>query len=525
MVKVTWAPFEESIKRHVFAENHETASRISDNISRMFSEQFNLLGVISENAEIRSMDEKRQDEVLASMARNIHEVQLAVLSNAKGQQIARWDKKPHDQTINYLDRAYFHQVMNTGKIAVSDVIRAKSTGLLGVVVAAPIRDDGGAITAVLIVNIELQKLIDKIRTTKIGKSGYLYVVNSKKEIIIHPTKGLLEHPIAASTVLPVIEVSKGKSGSMEYYGEDGRHLLASYFPVDAVDWGVIVEQPYGEALAEIDAIKKKDIAVIISLVFLAAGIGVFIAGVFLRPIRGMTEASRALAEGDMSVRLSGTYRGELGHLAKSFNHMADFMAIRQEELEAMVSCRTQELRQLNEELKRIATSDGLTGLANRRYLDDYLQVEWHRAMREGNPLSVLMIDADFFKSYNDTFGHLQGDEALKTIAEAIRISLLHSSDLAARYGGEEFMVVLPDTDEEGALTVADRLMGTIRNANISHPASAISDRITVSIGIASVNPTQELTLEDTINKADQCLYLAKQKGRNRIVSIDQETCP
>lgn len=516
IARVTWAPFEERIKQHVFTENLEMASRIANDIERMFTEKINILSIMVENEAIKSMDEKRQQRVLSSMANNMNEVQLGVLSDALGQQIARWDQKPADPTINYSDRTYFKQVMSTGDLAISDVLRARSTNKLGVVVAMPVKSDEGNIIAVLIVNIELEKLIETIVATGIGTSERSYVVNSKQEIVISPERGLMEQPIKTNDILPIVAVAAGKSGSIEYIDE-GRRILASYVPVNSAQWGVVVEQSYSHATAGIAAIRQNAMLIVVLLALLSAAIGSFMAIGIVHPIKRITEASSRLAGGDMSVRLLSGPSGELGLLIASFNQMATQLSRRQDELEEMVTQRTHELSCLNEELERIATIDGLTGLANRRYLDSVLVKEWKRALRDGTVISIMMIDVDFFKAYNDNFGHQVGDDALKSIARGMEQAVFHSTDLVARYGGEEFMFVLPGTDIEGALTVARRLETLIFEANISHPTSKVSDRLTVSIGIASCVPNPVDSLEGFIISSDQALYKAKTQGRNQIV--------
>jgi diguanylate cyclase (GGDEF)-like protein/PAS domain S-box-containing protein len=173
------------------------------------------------------------------------------------------------------------------------------------------------------------------------------------------------------------------------------------------------------------------------------------------------------------------------------------------------------LQQANEKLGRLVTLDGLTQISNRRRLDEYLNQEWQRMVREQQPLSLIMFDVDFFKPYNDSLGHQQGDEALIAIATAASRAVKRSADLLARYGGEEFAMVLPNTRRAGAEVVARALQQEVAALQIAHPQSPISDYLTISIGIASVVPTPEQTPEDLIAAADAALYQAKRRGRDR----------
>ncbi|MDZ5603521.1 PleD family two-component system response regulator [Pseudomonas sp. RP23018S] len=177
----------------------------------------------------------------------------------------------------------------------------------------------------------------------------------------------------------------------------------------------------------------------------------------------------------------------------------------------------QQLLDTNLMLQRLMNSDGLTGLSNRRHFDEYLELEWRRAMREQNQLSLLMIDVDYFKAFNDTFGHLAGDEALRQVADAIRRSCARPSDLPARYGGEEFALVLPNTSPGGARLVAEKLRQTVLALDIAHTTPQADSRLTVSIGLATHTPAIGSPCRQLISAADKGLYTAKNEGRNRVV--------
>ena len=168
----------------------------------------------------------------------------------------------------------------------------------------------------------------------------------------------------------------------------------------------------------------------------------------------------------------------------------------------------------------LSFQDGLTGIANRRMLDSVLEKEWASAKRNGQPLSVILIDIDYFKQYNDHYGHIQGDECLQRVAGALRDAATRPRDLLARYGGEEFVVVLPETDEAAALTVAERCRSLIFAAEIPHRSSGLGALLTVSQGIATAVPTQDGRPQTLIERADRRLYLAKQRGRNCVVGDD-----
>lgn len=172
-----------------------------------------------------------------------------------------------------------------------------------------------------------------------------------------------------------------------------------------------------------------------------------------------------------------------------------------------------ELMRANLELERLTRIDGLTGLGNRRYFDEYLTAEWKRCQRTQSPLSVLMIDVDHFKRYNDAYGHLAGDDVLKQVARVIQESSTRSTDLAARFGGEEFVVILTDVPQAGASHVAERMVQGVRDLNIAHG----TDRVTISVGVATAWPDSEGDPARLVNAADLALFRAKNEGRNRLV--------
>ncbi|MFC1685002.1 diguanylate cyclase [Pseudomonadota bacterium] len=197
---------------------------------------------------------------------------------------------------------------------------------------------------------------------------------------------------------------------------------------------------------------------------------------------------------------------------------------RRKQHEALLMNLTAQLKEANEALRALTISDGLTGVANRRRFDEYIQHEWNRAQRTGLPLSLLMIDIDDFKAYNDTYGHQAGDDCLKQVAEAINRALHRPADLVARYGGEEFAVVLPDTDEAGAVELANSLREVVAGLGVAHRASRAAEYVTISLGVASQVPSQGQCFPELINMADQALYQAKHQGRNRVVYLPFESC-
>ncbi len=192
-------------------------------------------------------------------------------------------------------------------------------------------------------------------------------------------------------------------------------------------------------------------------------------------------------------------------------------------LEERVVARTTELEQANkalvvanQKLEVYSQTDGLLNIANRKFFDTRLYDEWNRAIREQYPIGLLMIDVDFFKHYNDHYGHLAGDACLQFVAKAVANKMVRAVDLLARYGGEEFVVVLPNTAIQGAYKFALTLCEAVAALKIPHAKSSVAEHVTVSIGVASILPDRNSTADRVVAAADQALYAAKQQGRNRV---------
>jgi two-component system, chemotaxis family, response regulator WspR len=185
----------------------------------------------------------------------------------------------------------------------------------------------------------------------------------------------------------------------------------------------------------------------------------------------------------------------------------------------------QQLMETNLELQRLTKIDGLTGVSNRRYFNEYMEAEWKRAVRSKQPLSILMIDVDHFKLYNDTYGHVAGDEVLKKIAQCIKLGFRRSTDLAARYGGEEFAVILPETPFFGIQRLAEKLCKAVEALDLVHTASRSANCVTISVGGATMIPQRGDSLFPLVDAADKCLYEAKKGGRNRAASRDIDSSP
>ncbi len=206
------------------------------------------------------------------------------------------------------------------------------------------------------------------------------------------------------------------------------------------------------------------------------------------------------------------YQDLLHHYKKLFSQLRHLVKIS--------DIQQKELSHLNHHLVQLSQYDPLTGVPNRRYFEEELDREWRRHQRLSLPLSLIMIDIDHFKLYNDLYGHSAGDDCLRKVAQTLAVAVNRPSDLVARFGGEEFICVLPQTTYKGACAVGQRILEMIRLLDIPHKDSQVAQHVSISLGIATLpHPTSEHDLQDIVGAADQCLYLAKGSGRNRFESI------
>lgn len=377
------------------------------------------------------------------------------------------------------------------------------------------------------VDVLLDELMQRTAQPMIqGTYSTIFQADADGTLIYHPkyTDAIKDNEGSASiaslkldALMPVLKASRstqpGKASLVETTDE-----IVALGIIPETPWVMSVHYPYRLARPAI----LQNLAIVIALGLVTLLVEIFIIRSILleqvaAPLKRLTDAMRKVGASNNRVeigQLPTRSEDEIGDLAREFAGMAERVHEARQVLESKVRERTAELEDANRRLQAMSTTDELTGIANRRLFDDVLEREWRRAQRESSPLALLMIDVDWFKAYNDHYGHPAGDACLKHVAQILASHSRRAGDLVARYGGEEFVIISPATDKEQALLFAQHLCERLAAETLPHCQSPLG-HVTVSIGTTAMIPQADLTKETLLLQADQALYQAKQGGRNR----------
>lgn len=376
----------------------------------------------------------------------------------------------------------------------------------------------------LVATFSLRRLWKSFADYKIGKNGFLVAINTQGEILYHPDlKTWLTdtHKISELGLADVDPRNFSVQKPTFQKLSDGKSYLVNYVYDNNYDFGIFAFQPKSEIDGLVASVRQSSqliLAVAIIFIFGLAAWMFFMLGL---PLNKLTNHIRKISDGNMDVEQIhvGHRKDEIGTLSQAFNLMHSTILRQLKELEAHrnmleqeVRDRTKELELANKKLDLISRTDELTGLPNRRDMNETIANEIGRSQRTHKPFCFIFIDIDHFKAINDTYGHACGDVVLKSVAQTVR-GLLRKYDVFARYGGEEFLTLLPETDLDGATIVAERFRKKIERMTVHYGDYTIN--VTVTLGVAKFD--ERLGADRSIQLADKALYQGKEGGRNQVV--------
>lgn len=373
------------------------------------------------------------------------------------------------------------------------------TGATEMMLAVPILTANQRFLGVFAARLTFQQLGALLAAFVPGDGGNVYLVDRTGKRLVGAGDTTVAARQAALGRDTFRRLSRSDSATVEYDRYDGTSVVGAMVSMPRLDWAVVADMPSAAAFAQIARLRNAT-ALLVSVLLVVVGLLAYGLGLSLvRPLSRLTHGATRVAGGDLQVALPvGAGGGELGYLTEVFNDMVA------------------RLRDSHEELERLSTTDDLTGMLNRRRMIELLEHEVVRSERHEHVFSVLMIDVDHFKDYNDTFGHPAGDQVLVRLGAFLE-DALRDVDRAARYGGEEFLALLPETTRGDAVKVAER----IRRDLAQLPGGDAGVMITISIGVAEF-PTDGGTGAEVIAAADAALYQAKQAGRDRVVGVGSD---
>jgi len=416
-------------------------------------------------------------------------------------------------TANLADRKHFQEALRRKGFVVGEFIMSRVGINIPVFPAAiPVLDAQDKPIAVLTIVHKLNSFSNYLYAVDFPSGSFVSVTDHKGIRMYYYPEKKDTNPVGKPIKGINWEIARNADGAGIFTskGSDGTKRIFAFEPVSLEPgeppylyfWSGIPEK---HILAPAnDALKQSLLFLLLALavaILLARFIG---KKVIIDPLLNLVEIAGQLSKGNLQARSdAGSMVSEFNVLSHEFNQMAE------------------SLQQTNDKLSKLSLVDGLTNIANRRMFDQKLEEEWKRFARTKRPLTLLLIDIDFFKDFNDTYGHLAGDDCLRTIGLILKNIANRSTDLAARYGGEEFAMILAETDQQGAYAIADLIHAQVTQRQIPHETSSISQYLTVSIGLAVLHETASIQSPiGLIKVADEQLYKAKHEGRNKTVGIE-----
>jgi diguanylate cyclase (GGDEF)-like protein len=415
--------------------------------------------------------------------------------------------------VDLNDRAYLQDARTTRNFVFSDFLFARQSHVPVVMAAYPVAAINSESDAVVLAAVNIDWM-SKVISDLGGRPGVSAVlVDGKGIVVAAPSdqthlvgKSLDDLPLLSAIAEPAL-TSNQEEGSLSFVAADGSKRAISFARIAGTTARLIVSNDEEQATAAIDR-NIRTAYLQLGFVSLFVLLGALIAAekLIIQPIEILVGTAKRFGQGDWSARATRErLPSEFVPLARAFNAMA-----------AKLSQRERELLATNDRLTVMASIDMLSGLANRRGFQSRLEYEWMKALQYGSELSLLMIDVDHFKLYNDTYGHPEGDACLTRLGETLSAIAGENLGFAGRYGGEEFCLLLPNTDAGRAREVGETVRAAVQELNLPHRTS-LHQCVTVSVGVASTRPNDTQRPGDLIEAADAALYAAKNRGRNTVL--------
>jgi diguanylate cyclase (GGDEF)-like protein len=407
-----------------------------------------------------------------------------------------------------------------GEASVDDVIHLPTGDYQ--LLSAPLKDVKGRRLGSLHAVLELSSLIPIISAGDPGDTARILIVDSDG----HPLAATREVSEPSVRVDPSILAAPG-GVLQQYTTEDGNHMVGSTLHYSSFGWTLVVEQPYADAFEPMVSAIGNILVINLAIVLIVGLLAFRIAVSIVRPIEALSDAAGRISAGERDVVIPKSKSSdEVGVLTRAFNGMLERLHANSAELESShtalatangrLQTKNEELLSVNEVLEQLSITDGLTKLNNHRFFQEALLLESKRSDRVGQPLSLVLIDIDYFKLWNDRLGHAGGDEILRRMAEVMS-ELLRDSDVIARYGGEEFAVLTPNTDLDGAYQLAEKLRGAVAATHFVEDKLHDGSQVTISIGVSQYTSDRRIFFND----ADRALYSAKESGRDCVMRADE----
>ncbi len=437
---------------------------------------------------VKDLDLFQIDKMMYEVISEHERLDPVAVLNDQGIMIS--SRNPADQNKDMSGSELF--LKTKSKSYISDIFFS-SDGQPLITIAAPIfdYDSFGRRIGVLVTAVKLRSLWPILDRTKVGEKGVIVVTDRKGELVYRSGEAKTGSIGNDRTVKLALE---GRTGSVNYGG-----MLSSYMPITGTVTGsVVVKQPTQEALYGVAKMRSQSMVLLVLSIMVAIAIGLVLSNSMLISVRKLLVGTKIVAEGDLGYKIDIKTDDEIGELARSFNAM------------------TVELKKQRER----AITDELTHLYTHSYFLETLKAEVYRSKRYRARLSLMMLDIDHFKSFNDNYGHQVGDEVLIKISDMLKSSL-RESDVASRYGGEELVVLAAETDKEGIYILAERVRKKIaEDVIVEYDDKKL--RVTVSIGVTTLTEDdikRDIFPDDFLKRVDMALYKAKDKGRNCVVQL------